>query len=430
MANPVSQYHTFRLTQFVSNMTPSDLTSGPNISIKKRLAPSTNDSGVPIASQPPTIPASPPHNPPTHQSALHLELPPNSGRRAKPARRTATPPLDTASLQKAGQNGFNVMDIQKGRLVTADSTSARSLEGVLGPNYDKRVRDPVPSILKGKNDLSKGSFNVMHMDSPRRDKGAPLRNSLGTVAAAEAWRLTRKRKLEDPTIVDNFQSTSSAPASLPNSNAVLQTQKPLGLQPPADVPKPINPNEATKAERERLLKLIQTLQPEQVVIQVCNALTYFGGIPGGGFPDSAEANGSGEKFIRWISEIFPEVKDEASKQRFLKKSTPKQAYVSTGRPRGRPVGSVSKPRIAGNDGKAKKKVPKNAERKAPGGAKRGRKPGSRNLTIQSQPQRSVDEDDAGWEGEVHDEDGSGEEDVSPYHIFCNFGSGGIGDSVG
>ncbi|CAG7562205.1 unnamed protein product [Fusarium equiseti] len=94
---------------------------------------------------------------------------------------------------------------------------------------------------------------------------------------------------------------------------------------------------AVKAEQARILALFRDIQPKFIVGQLTEALVHFGtmsDVPstdGSLFPQSASKNGPGDLLVSWLSEIFPAAPLLPHKQ---KKS-------STGRPRGRPKGSLN-----------------------------------------------------------------------------------------
>ncbi|KOS21070.1 hypothetical protein ESCO_004285 [Escovopsis weberi] len=129
-------------------------------------------------------------------------------------------------------------------------------EGGTNHTNDGRVKNPVPSKLKGMADNRNGNFGVMHID------------------------------------------ISSSQAAFRNAAA----KRLLGLSP-----------HETKMEQARLLTLLRSLHPLVVVDQLCKALAYFGGVPNAPppnhshFPESAKNNGQGSLFISWVAEIFPHI---------------------------------------------------------------------------------------------------------------------------
>jgi hypothetical protein len=239
----------------------------------------------------------------------------------------------------ATHNGFSVLDL----------APAPSREGKLGPHRDGRVRNPVPLKLKGKTDEKKGNFAVMHMDMsgsagandiPRSE--AAQRTSESTAQAAraasrEGYTPVKRRRVEVP-----------KPAPVPQP-AAGSPSFPMAMPPPAPaVPRvhrtrPLT-SEEIKKEQARLLTLLRSIHPVNVVDAICSALAFFGGIPGapppadGMFPESADANGSGGIFVSWLSEIFPDITrinwpgPEVVRVR-------SQEGVRASRPRGRPKGS-------------------------------------------------------------------------------------------
>ncbi|KAL6858603.1 hypothetical protein J3F83DRAFT_351722 [Trichoderma novae-zelandiae] len=180
---------------------------------------------------------------------------------------------------------------------------------------DGRVKNPVPSKLKGKADNKNGNFGVMHIDI--NSSQAALRNAAAkrtseeTEAAARLANMRGYQSIKRSKLAWNPPSDSdprsSAPAYGASQNGYLNAAYPL----PARSLGPL-PHEA-KAEQARLLTLLRSLNPVVVVDQLCKALAYFGGIPGAPsahdlvFPESQQNNGQGSVFVGWVAEIFPPV---------------------------------------------------------------------------------------------------------------------------
>ncbi|KAK0618613.1 hypothetical protein B0T17DRAFT_510132 [Bombardia bombarda] len=205
---------------------------------------------------------------------------------------------------------------------------------------DGRIRNPVPSKLKGKTDGSKGNFSVMHMDvagrseATERDAQAKRTSESTELAAKRAFEngyvsLRRSRFVHLP---DDIVAKPFVPATTPTA-----VPDPSSRQSPLDA-------DETKSEQARLLTLLRSLHPVLVVDQICKALAFFGGIPGappptdGAFPRSAEANGSGSLFVGWIAEIFPRLGGNSGQQALSPVRQP-DISESTRRRRGRPKGS-------------------------------------------------------------------------------------------
>ncbi|KAK7988191.1 hypothetical protein PG989_008506 [Apiospora arundinis] len=214
-----------------------------------------------------------------------------------------------------------------------------------GAHSDGRVRNPIPSKLKGKTDLMKGNFNVMHMELSNRNESqaryeAAKRNSESTALQAKL--------AETPHYVSHHRRANYArprPGKTPTDSdaaAPAVPAAPASASTPTPVPEPHQALSASevKAEQARLLTLIRSLPHATVVDQVCKALAFFGGIPDapppadGKFPESGEANGTGNLFVGWISEIFP---DLTRPQR--PPAPPAAPAAPARRPRGRPKGS-------------------------------------------------------------------------------------------
>ncbi|KAI1004286.1 hypothetical protein K3495_g3924 [Podosphaera aphanis] len=196
--------------------------------------------------------------------------------------------------------------------------STSVIGGVLGPNRDGRVRNPVPSKLKGKTDTKQGNFAVMQMGSSSGKKdtahgrdiaaerdAAALKTSEATVYRAKAAQsdhyVPPTRRIQDGAI--NHPSVSGRLPYVP---------------PEKQRPKSLSPMEI-KREQARLLVLLKIISPVTVVDQICKAIAYFGGVPGasppndGVFPESAKTKNNGALFIEWLAEIFPDVSIQSPK---------------------------------------------------------------------------------------------------------------------
>ncbi|KAL7807651.1 hypothetical protein V8C26DRAFT_310944 [Trichoderma gracile] len=180
---------------------------------------------------------------------------------------------------------------------------------------DGRVKNPVPSKLKGKADNKNGNFGVMHIDI--NSSQAALRNAAAkrtseeTEAAARLANMRGYQSIKRSKLAwippSESDPRSSAPAYGASQNGYLNAPYPLPARPLGPLP-----HEA-KAEQARLLTLLRSLNPLVVVDQLCKALAYFGGIPGAPsshdfvFPESQRNNGQGSIFVGWVAEIFPPV---------------------------------------------------------------------------------------------------------------------------
>jgi hypothetical protein len=340
-----SSFGQFRLTTFVDSTPKASRTTAPSpiprtASSGENAQPvsqhgengSTLSSSRSLASFSNTLQSSPQTFAPT---------PPNIG---------ATTTQSTAPAS-ASHNGFGILDLgSHGSHGSHSSPQVR--EGKLGPHRDGRVRNPVPSKLKGRTDDKNGEFSVMHMDMsgsggpndiPRGE--AAQRTSENTAQAArvaannDSYKGVKRRRIEASINVQPTQderllqpppsfSTSSQHTSSQHQQERLHRTRVLT-------------SEETKYEQARLLTLLRSINPLTVVDHICKALAFFGGIPGapppenGGFPESADANGSGMLFVGWLSEIFPELERKAWRPEVLK-----SREVNRGpRPRGRPKGS-------------------------------------------------------------------------------------------
>ncbi|KAL0474179.1 hypothetical protein QR685DRAFT_548993 [Neurospora intermedia] len=261
-------------------------------------------------------------------------LPP-SANQAVVVGRVSNIAIDSATAS-AVQGGFGLLTPAESNLQDAAN----------GPHRDGRIRNPVPSKLKGKTDESKGNFSVMHMgvagraEATERDAQAKRTSESTELAAKRAsengyvsHRRSKFVQLPDETAKPFVPATTSAQAPYMSGR---QT--------------PLNADE-TKSEQARLLTLLRSLQPLLVVDQICKALAFFGGIPGapppanGEFPQSAEANGSGSLFVGWIAEIFPKLGGNNGQQNLApvrQMDGPEPVRRKRGRPKGSKATKVRK----------------------------------------------------------------------------------------
>lgn len=211
-----------------------------------------------------------------------------------------------------------------------------NIEGVLGPNKDGRVRNPVPSKLKGKTDTKQGNFGVMHMgQSPGKKTEAQARDNAAERDAAarrtsENTASRAKAAQQDkymPPKKRGLEATMNEPGSRGSPFAVSKNDD-------RNRARPLAPDE-TKVEQARLLTLLRSINPLTVVDQICKAVAYFGGIPGapppedGIFPESANTRETGALFIGWVAEIFP---DLSSRSPEVPTKIPAQAGKKKSRP--------------------------------------------------------------------------------------------------
>jgi hypothetical protein len=219
-----------------------------------------------------------------------------------PPRSTAPPGLDGVNSSIAGA----------GPLEMVEMSSKLIIEGILGPNKDGRVRNPVPSKLKGKTDTKKGNFGVMHM------AGAKNHEVLGKDAAAERDAAARRTSENTASRAKAAQQEKYIPpkkrgleATFNEATRSTNRGSPFARDDKRQA-RPLAPDE-TKSEQARLLTLLRSINPVTVVDQICKAVAYFGGIPGapppedGIFPESANTRETGALFIGWLAEIFPNV---------------------------------------------------------------------------------------------------------------------------
>ncbi|KAJ2905079.1 hypothetical protein MKZ38_006472 [Zalerion maritima] len=230
---------------------------------------------------------------------------------------------------------------------------------------DGRIRNPIPSRLKGRTDGKSGKFIVMHMEIENRQEpadrdAAAKRTSEITVMAARKAEADGYRAVRRRIPPMDHMSIPKAPHGQQQQQQRQQQHHhhhhhhhQRGTQPASyPRPKPSRPYvpragpltaEEAKTEQGRLLTLLRNLDPVQVRERLCSAISFFGSSPDGPspeddtFPQSAEGNGQGSLFLGWVSEIFPPLDPNAPR--------PRGGVVVNGvvrRPRGRPRGSKTK----------------------------------------------------------------------------------------
>ncbi|PSR91948.1 hypothetical protein BD289DRAFT_481381 [Coniella lustricola] len=351
-------------------------------------APDLNPSSLPLAQPPQHV--DPPFSAVQHPSTANA-IP------------TVAAHTDAQLLPVAAPDGRDPSLLAYAGRPQPDSVDADAVSGQ--PYKDGRIRNPVPSKLKGKTSASSGKFSVMHMDIRSRDAAtdrdlAAKRTSESTALAAQkafenGYQPHRKsnwlRMPDDELQALHAQAQVQAhlqsqphlqqqqhhqqqqqqqhghlqlqghvqmppQAQIPDPGVPFTGSTPYdpslyGLKsatkpPVAYVPVPLSAQE-TKEHQARLLTLLRTLQPVQVVDQLCKALAYFGGIPDapppqdGKFPESAEANGSGSVFVGWLTEIFPDLDAQGRRKPRPMRPAPPVEPSPEKRGRGRPKGSKS-----------------------------------------------------------------------------------------
>ncbi|KAK3301188.1 uncharacterized protein B0H64DRAFT_32928 [Chaetomium fimeti] len=222
----------------------------------------------------------------------------------------------------------------------APSAEPNPQDALNGAHRDGRIRNPVPSKLKGKTDGSKGNFGVMQIEVSGRaeatDRDAEAKRT------SESTELAAKRAFENGYVSLRRRRFVHLPEEA-IAKPFIPTAAPTLAPVPSQRHAPLGPEE-TKSEQARLLTLLRSLHPVLVVDQICKALAFFGGIPGapppaaGGFPESAEANGPGSLFVGWVSEIFPRLGGN-SVQQPLDATQQLDHPQPLKRKRGRPKGS-------------------------------------------------------------------------------------------
>ncbi|CAG8977870.1 hypothetical protein HYALB_00001747 [Hymenoscyphus albidus] len=214
---------------------------------------------------------------------------------------------------------FNASPAINGPISILDQSPQSIIEGILGPNKDGRVRNPVPSKLKGKTDQKQGNFGVMSMG---QNTGAKKNESVGRDAAAERDAAARRTSENTASRAKAAQQEKYvAPkkrgldATLNEATRGTNRGSPFARDDKRQA-RPLAPDE-TKMEQARLLTLLRSINPITVVDQICKAVAYFGGIPGapppedGIFPESANTRETGALFIGWLAEIFPDLSSKS-----------------------------------------------------------------------------------------------------------------------
>lgn len=166
------------------------------------------------------------------------------------------------------------------------------------PYKDGRIRNPVPSKLKGKTSNSSGKFSVMHMDiragkdvAADRDAAAKRTSENTALAAKMAYESGYQPHRKSNWLrVPEDSSTTPDPSvpftgTTPYNHALYGLPKPAA-NPPKEkpAPQPARAMTATecKEEQARLLTLLRSLQPVAVVdqststpfIQACFLLSF------------------------------------------------------------------------------------------------------------------------------------------------------------
>ncbi|KAK4110584.1 hypothetical protein N656DRAFT_846974 [Canariomyces notabilis] len=288
--------------------------------------------------------AVPPAPPASAAASKATPAPVSTGGSLPPSDNQATPSVQPPSGDSSAPAAVPGPTPSFGVIATGESNPQDANSGLY---RDGRIRDPVPSKLKGKTDGSKGNFSVMHMEVAGRNE--PTERDAEAKRTSESTELAAKLAFENGYVSlrrSRFIQISQGLHPSPGSFVPAQTpaSAPGPTQTQFERTRPLSPEE-TKAEQARLLTLLRSLHPVLVVDQICKALAFFGGIPGapppanGGFPESAEANGSGSLFVGWIAEIFPKLGGNSGQQT----SGPNRQLVpEVRRKRGRPKGSKSK----------------------------------------------------------------------------------------
>lgn len=158
-----------------------------------------------------------------------------------------------------------------------------ALQPIPGQPYkDGRIRNPVPSKLKGKTSNASGRFSVMHMDiragkdvAADRDAAAKRTSENTALAAKMAYESGYQPHRKSNWLKVPEDSTTPDPTvpftgTTPYNHALYGLPKPV-VAPPKDKPAPPPARALTatecKEEQARLLTLLRSLQPVAVVDQ-------------------------------------------------------------------------------------------------------------------------------------------------------------------
>ncbi|CAL3963609.1 hypothetical protein PZA11_001176 [Diplocarpon coronariae] len=273
------------------------------------------------------------HAQPHPSSGQNQNLPAPAPAPAAPAATASASSRPMALSVDAHQGNSPNLNLSTSEAAELASTTAL-IEGVLGPNKDGRVRNPVPSKLKGKTDNKQGNFGVMHMGSSPGRKHETL--AQGKDIAAERDAAARRTSENTASRAKAAQADKYIPPKKRGLDAGQIRGSPFGGQRDTQRSRPLAPDE-TKSEQARLLTLLRSINPVTVVDQICKAVAYFGGIPGapppedGIFPESANTRETGALFIGWLAEIFPDVtarSPEISKGQAAKKGRLSNAGIT------------------------------------------------------------------------------------------------------
>ncbi|KZZ94821.1 hypothetical protein AAL_04932 [Moelleriella libera RCEF 2490] len=181
--------------------------------------------------------------------------------------------------------------------------------------HEAHWRQCVPSKIQPIADGSQGNFSVLHMGiftpDPSNRIAAAQKTSEETAAASKAFNEAGYQSLGK--LKQRWgEPQGRRPASKGSSSSSLaQDNHPGQPQAVRKRTRPLTPQE-TKTEQARLLTLLKSLNPVNVVDQLCKGLVYFGGVPLApptaedvAFPASDMGNGPGHVFVGWLSELFP-----------------------------------------------------------------------------------------------------------------------------
>lgn len=280
---------------------------------------------------------------------------PPSGQNTDRPAASAPPPRSAPPEIDQFLNGANASPAINGPISILDQSSQSIIEGILGPNKDGRVRNPVPSKLKGKTDQKQGNFGVMSMG---QNTGAKKNESIGRDAAAERDAAARRTSESTASRAKAAQQEKYvAPKKRGLDAALNDVNRGANRGPPfarddKRQARPLAPDE-TKMEQARLLTLLRSINPITVVDQICKAVAYFGGIPGapppedGIFPESANTRETGALFIGWLAEIFPDLSSKSPEIIKMPEAGKKKSRASRGHQmtlsNGEPVVSAEQP---------------------------------------------------------------------------------------
>ncbi|RGP73631.1 hypothetical protein FLONG3_6281 [Fusarium longipes] len=245
---------------------------------------------------------------PNPNSLLHVAIPPTN--------------QDQPSKDQAAATA-NIVSNTNARLVDYAVAKPNGIHGTnMGRSCGPLVADTLPDC-----NIEQVDGPVTSLD-PVQDTDAEIPGGSSTTADAHRTNTEHTSGIAEALGEGNIERAGQVAVALREANTGH-------ISKPGSVPRPLPPS-VVKAEQARILTLFRYTQPRFIVDQLVEGVVHFGTIPDAPptdtnlFTQSASNNGPGDLLISWLAEIFPAIPLESHKM----KKPP------TGRPRGRPKGSV------------------------------------------------------------------------------------------